>query len=78
MPKHLVRFLLLRLLPGRVVPFLTVFEVLLLIRRLRRPKPTASAPRRIVTSAPPGGRIPAANAPAATGAPADPFGPTPR
>jgi hypothetical protein len=50
MRKHLLRFILLRLLPGRLIPFLTVFEVLLLLRRMRR---GASAPRKIVTSAPP-------------------------
>lgn len=76
MRKNLFRFLLLRVLPHRLIPFLTVFEVLMLIRRLRRPKPVATPPRRIVTSAPPGGRIPAASAPATTSAPVEPFGPT--
>jgi hypothetical protein len=51
MRKHFLRFVLLRLLPGRLIPFLTVFEVLMLLRRMRR---GPVGPRRIVTSAPPG------------------------
>jgi hypothetical protein len=53
MRKNLLRFVLLKLLPGRLIPFLTVFEVLMLIRRLRAKPPAPVAPRRVVTSTPP-------------------------
>jgi hypothetical protein len=53
MRKNLLRFILLKLLPGRLIPFLTVFEVLMLIRRLRAKPPAPVAPRRVVTSTPP-------------------------
>lgn len=48
MLKTAFRFLLLRVLPRRLVPILTAIEVIRFVRRLRRPKPVA--PRRVVTS----------------------------
>jgi hypothetical protein len=36
MRSTLLRLVLLRLLPGRLLPILTVFEVIGLVRRLRR------------------------------------------
>ena len=60
MRKNFLRFMLLRVLPGRLIPFLTVFEVLMLIRRLRKNRPPTLAPRRVVTSAPPSMTGPAA------------------
>jgi hypothetical protein len=53
MRKNFLRFMLLRILPGRLIPSLTVFEVLMLIRRLRKSRPAPVTPRRLVTSAPP-------------------------
>ena len=48
-----LRLLLLRFLPRRIVPILTVVEIFLLIQRLRRRRPEPVAPRRIVTAHPP-------------------------
>ena len=45
-----LRFLMLRALPRRLVPILTVVEVVLLIRRMRRRGPPPAAPRRLVTA----------------------------
>lgn len=44
-----LRFLLLRFLPRRVLPILTVIEIYRLVQRLRRRGPEPVAPRRIVT-----------------------------
>lgn len=44
-----LRFLLLRLLPRRVLPILTAIEIFRLVQRLRRRGPEPVAPRRIVT-----------------------------
>lgn len=52
MLKTAVRFLLLRFLPRRLVPVLTVIEVVRLVRRLgggRRSTPVATPPRRLRT-----------------------------
>lgn len=48
-----LRFFLLRFLPRRLVPLLTVIEVFRLIQRLRRRGPAPVAPRRLVTTDPP-------------------------
>lgn len=48
MLKTAFRFLLLRVLPRRLVPILTAIEVIRFVRRLRRPKPVP--PRRVITS----------------------------
>jgi hypothetical protein len=48
-----LRFLLLRFLPGRLMPLLTAIEVIRLVRRLRARRPDPVPPRRIVTSTPP-------------------------
>lgn len=45
----MLRFLLLRFLPRRVLPILTAIEIYRLIQRLRRRGPEPVAPRRIVT-----------------------------
>lgn len=50
MLKTALRFLLLRVLPRRLVPILTAIELFRFVRRLRRPKPVP--PRRITTSGP--------------------------
>ncbi|MEX2184463.1 MAG: hypothetical protein WEC14_08440 [Chloroflexota bacterium] len=42
-----LRFFLLRFLPRRLVPILTVIEVVRMIRRLRRQPPAAVTPRRL-------------------------------
>ena len=55
MRKNLFRFLLLKVLPGRLIPFLTVFEVFMMLRRMRRNRPVA--PRRLVTSVLPMRRV---------------------
>jgi hypothetical protein len=39
MRSTVLRLILFRLLPGRLVPLLTVFEVIQLVRRLRRRRP---------------------------------------
>jgi hypothetical protein len=44
-----LRFALLRFLPRRLVPILTVIEVIRLVQRLRRRAPDPVAPRRLVT-----------------------------
>jgi hypothetical protein len=44
-----LRLLMLRVLPRRLVPFLTVIELILLVRRMRRRAPQPAAPRRLVT-----------------------------
>ena len=44
-----LRLLMLRVLPRRLVPFLTVIELILLVRRMRRRGPQPVAPRRLVT-----------------------------
>lgn len=51
MLKTAFRFLLLRFLPGRLVPLLTVIEVVRLVRRLwkGRSMPVATPPRRLRT-----------------------------
>lgn len=48
-----MRFLLLRFLPRRVLPFLTAIEIFRLVQRLRRRGPEPVAPRRLVTTDPP-------------------------
>jgi hypothetical protein len=60
MRKNFLRFMLLRVLPHRLIPFLTVFEVIMLIRRLRKSRPAPVTPRRLVTSAPPASTGPGA------------------
>jgi hypothetical protein len=45
-----LRFLMLRALPRRLVPFLTAVELVLLIRRMRRRAPEPTPPRRLVTA----------------------------
>jgi len=45
-----LRFLMLRALPRRLVPFLTAVELVLLIRRMRRRGPEPATPRRLVTA----------------------------
>ncbi|MEO6206435.1 MAG: hypothetical protein ABIP77_00610 [Candidatus Limnocylindrales bacterium] len=49
MLKNALRFLLLRVLPRRLVPLLTVIEVVRLVRRLRGRGPVPAAPRRMRT-----------------------------
>jgi hypothetical protein len=44
-----MRLLLLRFLPRRLVPILTVIELVRLLRRMRRRRPQPVAPRRLVT-----------------------------
>jgi hypothetical protein len=44
-----LRLLMLRVLPRRLVPILTVVELILLIRRMRRRGPQPVAPRRLIT-----------------------------
>jgi hypothetical protein len=55
-----LRFFLLKFLPRRLVPILAAFEIIQLIRRVRRGAPEPVQPRRIVTSgsARPEGEIP--------------------
>lgn len=67
MLKTALRFLLLRFLPRRLFPILTVFDAIRFIRRLRRGRPQPVAPRRIVTSARPAPAVPPA--PPTRGAP---------
>jgi hypothetical protein len=45
-----LRFLMLRALPRRLLPFLTAIELFRLVRRMRRRTPQPVAPRRIVTA----------------------------
>lgn len=61
MLKTALRFLLLRFLPHRLVPLLTVIEVVRLVRRLRarRSTPVATPPRRLRTVGDGPGRNPA-------------------
>lgn len=60
MLKTALRFLLLRFLPRRLVPLLTVIEVVRLVRRLRSrpPTPVAAPPRRMRTVGDGPGRSP--------------------
>lgn len=66
MLKTALRFLLLRFLPRRLVPLLTVLEVVRMVRRLRgRGKtPVAAPPRRLRTVGDGPGRDPAVTGPA--------------
>ena len=45
-----LRFLMLRALPRKLLPFLTAIELFRLVRRMRRRTPQPVAPRRIVTA----------------------------
>jgi len=45
-----LRFFLLKFLPRRLVPILAAFEILQLVRRMRRGAPEPVRPRRLVTS----------------------------
>lgn len=45
-----LRFLMLRALPRRLLPFLTAIELFRLVRRMRRRTPQPMAPRRIVAA----------------------------
>lgn len=76
MLKTALRFLLLRFLPGRLVPLLTVIEVVRFIRRLRGGKaPVAVPPRRLRTVGDGPGRNPSDAKIASDGVAADPFSP---
>jgi len=61
MLKTALRFLLLRFLPRRLVPLLTIIEIVRLVRRVRgrRSTPVASPPRRLRTVGDGPGRNPA-------------------
>lgn len=61
MLKTALRFLLLRFLPRRLVPLLTVIEIVRLVRRVRgrRSTPAATPPRRLRTVGDGPGRDPA-------------------